>query len=666
MKPAITCCLILCLAIPATAQTALTDSLLRVVAQQKHDTTEVEALLNLTYAYLRQDFAKAAEFNYRALTLSRKLNHTVKIGGAYTYLITIHQTSGRLDSAAFYLDQLEKLSVKHPTLTKIQVSFNQMAGLYYKNQGNYKKALPYMLETLRLSPGETEARAGQLLNIGNNYFNLGENRNAVNYHLQSLKMFEKLKNKRGQSFCLNGLGNDFLSLNQYKQSRSYFAQSLAIKTELKDKRGLVTASNGLGDAYLGLGEFALAEQYFMDAMKGAAEMKLVAEDARAQFSLGMLYKKMGDIDRARVRVLQGLALARSAGDSTLSARINAERIALDLLEQKERGTELTLLGNLNTMINAGDRAGQAMEYHRLSQYYAERKQYDKAYAYLQKHEALSDSVEGKEVLLQMRQLEEQFLSEKKEREIALLKKDQELSALALSRERTNMILITTALLSVIIIGGLLVNRYRIMNRARREIELEKVRNHIARDLHDDIGSTLSSINIMSQLALSEDPDKHLRQITQHSAQMMENMSDIVWSINPRNDSIDQVVLKMKEFASEILEPRGIEFDFDTDPSISQTKLSSENRKNLFLLYKEAINNAAKYSGATRVTIGLSVRQETFHFSVHDNGTGFDPERVKHGNGLLNMKERAATMNGKFTHTSKVGEGTQMRLEIPIT
>ena len=140
-----------------------------------------------------------------------------------------------------------------------------------------------------------------------------------------------------------------------------------------------------------------------------------------------------------------------------------------------------------------------------------------------------------------------------------------------------------------------------------------VRNNIARDLHDDIGSTLSSINIMSQLAIQENArlsngqenaGTHLKKIANHSASMMEKMSDIVWSINPKNDSIEQVVIKMKEFAAEMLEPKNIDYSFEIEDSIMALKLDVQKRKNIFLIFKEAINNAAKYSEGNKLTASL--------------------------------------------------------------
>jgi signal transduction histidine kinase len=259
-----------------------------------------------------------------------------------------------------------------------------------------------------------------------------------------------------------------------------------------------------------------------------------------------------------------------------------------------------------------------------------------------------------------------YQNEKKSREIELLKSDQKLKEADLSRQRAIQAGTVIALLSVIIISILLINRYRIMNRAKRELELEKVRNHIARDLHDDIGSTLSSINIMSQLAMQGNANEHLKKITLHSSQMMENMSDIVWSINPKNDTLEQVVLKMKEFAFEILEPKEITHTFQADSNLIQLKLDVEKRKNLFLIFKEAINNVAKYSEGSMVSISFFVKHHKIHLSIKDNGKGFNEALAKQGNGLINMKERASSMGGHLSLVSQHGKGTEIQVDIPIT
>ncbi|MFZ2905387.1 MAG: ATP-binding protein [Cyclobacteriaceae bacterium] len=262
----------------------------------------------------------------------------------------------------------------------------------------------------------------------------------------------------------------------------------------------------------------------------------------------------------------------------------------------------------------------------------------------------------------------EYQNGRQEKEIELLKKDQELQKLELSRQQANTTIIIIALIAVVIISIILVNRYRVLNRTRRLVEMERMRNTIARDLHDDIGSTLSSINIISQMALKEanGSSPHFQRIAQHSSSMMESMSDIVWSINPNNDSLEQVISKMKEFTAEILDPLDINYTFSGEENLDAFKLDVSKRKNLFLIFKEAINNSAKYSSATSITIRFKKENNTIQVTITDNGKGFDAISSTTGNGLRNMKERADTIHGKLEVKSSPGAGTEVLLTLPIT
>ncbi len=650
-----------------SAQSRKIDSLQRIVDLHRHDTVEINALLGLSYEFMRKDLGKTKSYAYQTIALSKSLNSTWQLGAGYFYLVSSHQNSGLLDSALHYLYLLGKLSNANPSIWKMAANYNQAAGLYFKNTGQPKKALTYMIKNLNLLKVENESKAGLLLNIGNIYYDLGEYKNSSDYFLQSLRLFEKLGNKQGESYCLQSLGNTLSMLKQYRASKKYFERALRLKEEQKDTRGIISSSLGLGDVYKELGQLTTAEQYYQQSLKLSREVKIPAEEGRALHQLGLLYKRMGDIPKARKHMEQGLYITRQIGDSLTSAKIKSEIIGIDLKVQQELQTEQTLLNNLNTIITLGDKNSEAIEYGRLSDYYALRQQFDKAYHYQKKYEALTDSVKGSAIVLQLKELEEKYNSEKKEREIAILKKDQELQNLALSKQRANTTIIIIVLASVLIIGGLLINRYRVMNRTKRLLEIEKVRNNIARDLHDDMGSALSSINILSQVALVEqngNTQSYLHRIGDQSARMMEDMSDMVWSINPRNDSMNQVLIRMREFASEIFELKNIEYQF-TENDVEQLKLNAEQRKNLFLIFKESINNAAKYSEASKVEISLDQRDHALTMSIKDNGRGFDEQTIKAGNGLRNLRERAKEINATLVLQSVIGKGTEVVLNVPI-
>jgi two-component system, NarL family, sensor histidine kinase UhpB len=653
--------------LPGSAQTVVIDSLLKIVAIHPNDTNEIRALDRLASELMRKDMDRAKSYVYQQITLAKELRTDFGLASGYSGLVAMHQQAGHIDSAQCYLSLLELLA-QNPTNKKAKINYNNSAGLFYKNQGKIKEALPFLQEALRLlKNGDKTARAGQTLNVGNAYYNLGELKNAANYHLKALALFDEVKNKRGQSFCLNSLGNDYSDLKQYGVAEKYFLQSEKLKEELGDKRGVLTSWMSLGVVYQQTNKEDLSMLYFNKALVRAQELKLSMEEARSLFNIGSLLKQTKKIEEAIKKFSEALILARQLGDSALVSRIKIYQIALRNDQQKELDEEQTLLKNIKISIEVGSLDNSAEGHFELAKWYESRKEFKKAFENLKLGQQLTDSIKGKQVILQLKKLEEEYYTDKKEKEIALLKKDQELQTLVLSRQRVVITLGVIAFASILVIGALLVNRYRVMNRSKRLLEIEKVRNNIARDLHDDMGSALSSINILSQVALVEkngNTQSYLQRIGEQSARMMEDMGDMVWSINPRNDSMSQVLIRMREFASEIFESKNIEYLF-TESGIEHVTLNADQRKNLFLIFKETINNAAKYSQANKIEINLHQQEHTLVMFIKDNGQGFDKQKVKAGNGLRNLRERAKEINASLVLKSKVGAGTEVNLKVPI-
>lgn len=197
-------------------------------------------------------------------------------------------------------------------------------------------------------------------------------------------------------------------------------------------------------------------------------------------------------------------------------------------------------------------------------------------------------------------------------------------------------------------------------RIAKMITEEKLRHNIARDLHDEIGSTVTSINILSKLLLNEQSPKHtdyLHKINEQSGRIMDSMSDIIWAINPNHDSFEQTILRMKEFAVELVEPAGMICNFETHLGSHKRNISSEERKYIFLIFKEAINNAVKYSRASEIHILISLNNQKFEFRIEDNGKGFDEQSVRLGDGIKNIRERAKTIHADIEIKSSEGVGT---------
>lgn len=213
-------------------------------------------------------------------------------------------------------------------------------------------------------------------------------------------------------------------------------------------------------------------------------------------------------------------------------------------------------------------------------------------------------------------------------------------------------------------------RERIL-RLQQEQAVEKERNRIARDMHDDLGSGLTKIAILSevtkaQLAMPGAAVTNLNVISNASRELVDSLQDIVWVLNPHNDSLASLCLYIREYASGFFEPAGITCTVDCGPVEHNIPLSEEKRRNIFLTVKESCNNVLKYADCSAVAIRVWIRQENLVIEISDNGKGFDPAEVGLlSNGLRNMRTRMEQIGAGFGVESKRGNGTRIRLEVPV-
>jgi signal transduction histidine kinase len=203
---------------------------------------------------------------------------------------------------------------------------------------------------------------------------------------------------------------------------------------------------------------------------------------------------------------------------------------------------------------------------------------------------------------------------------------------------------------------------------KQRLQVEKIRSRISSDLHDDIGSTLSSISIISEGAIQEnDPGvskQMIREINENTMFLMDKMDDIIWCVNPQNDSFEHLMLRIKKFAAGLFEAKGIDYDIEIDENIGETSLPMTYRQHIYLILKESINNLVKYSGATYAGISIQAKGSYLTITIKDNGKGFDIDRLQNGNGLRNMKNRAAQMKADLNIDSN-SQGTTIFLRAKI-
>lgn len=205
-----------------------------------------------------------------------------------------------------------------------------------------------------------------------------------------------------------------------------------------------------------------------------------------------------------------------------------------------------------------------------------------------------------------------------------------------------------------------VHRYRLT----RVLEIERVRMRIATDLHDDIGASLSQISILSEVARRDrgGGDASLARIAGISRELVDSMSDIVWAINPKRDRIDDLVQRMRRFASDTLSAKDIDFDFEAPAGGAQRPLGADVRRQVYLVLKESVHNAARHSGCSRVRIDFRVAGDRLTLRIEDDGHGFAGPATGEGHGLESMRRRAEGLGGTLDIVSGPGRGTIVRLD----
>ncbi|MBS1520301.1 MAG: hypothetical protein JST50_04855 [Bacteroidetes bacterium] len=224
--------------------------------------------------------------------------------------------------------------------------------------------------------------------------------------------------------------------------------------------------------------------------------------------------------------------------------------------------------------------------------------------------------------------------------------------------------ITICVVAIAVIGYGLYN-YRL----EQLLQVERLRTKISTDLHDDIGSTLSSISILSELVLhkkdKDQADEMLNEIKDNAISLMEKMDDIVWSINPKNDSLEDLLSRITRFASQLFEAKNIEHNITIQPDIKDLKLSMESRQHLYLMIKESINNIVKHANCTKASIAATYKDHLLNVVIDDNGKGFKTDKNRSGNGLINLKERAVKMGANVQIESVPRKGTMVAISIKI-
>ncbi len=218
------------------------------------------------------------------------------------------------------------------------------------------------------------------------------------------------------------------------------------------------------------------------------------------------------------------------------------------------------------------------------------------------------------------------------------------------------------------VAGTLLAWHRVQ--LRQALALERVRSQIALDLHDELGADLTQVAILAELARRESSSTGgdaLVKVAGLARDMRESLADIVWSVDPRRDKVGDLVVRLRQVGSQLVEAGGIEFALlvDSDRAIEALPIAPDERRGLYLIVKESLHNAVKHAGARRIDVALRVHGSQLKASIQDDGRGFDSTAAYTGHGLRGLQSRARSLGAQLSIRSEIGSGTSIVLALRL-
>jgi two-component system sensor histidine kinase UhpB len=548
-------------------------------------------------------------------------------------------------------------------------SYNTLGRSAYL-QGKYSEALILYEKSLelvkkyRLSQSNLQ---GALANVAMINQLSGNNAKALDFALQSVKVYESGHLPKLSGSPHDVAGSVFILQGKNELGLQYFKQSLAIKTKDNNFRGMAVSANRIGSSLNAMEKYKEALVYLKQAEQYAEKVGYQQVLSDILINQSTAYRWLNQPKENFTALKKAEKICKEINSPHLTGAVYGN-LGLYYQGQKQYPLAEEYLNRaLKIFKDVGSLEYQGYLYQALTELFVEKKDFKSAFQNQKEAKQVNDSLFTESQRARMDELNARFESEKKEQQIKLL---QQAAIINEQKLTQNKFLLAGGVLVLLLAGAItawLLNRARVQ-RLRESLQL---RNKIAADLHDEIGSTLSSISLLSGLTekqmIANQPQKAeqlIHKISQDSRQMLESMDDIVWTINPRNDSMSTLLTRLREYAKPLADSKDIELKFMVSPEAENSMLTLNVRQNVYLIVKEAINNLFKYAQATEAEVRFDKKGKNMEVVVKDNGVGFDSNGISNRNGLKNMHERAATIGAKLEIDSNPENGTVLSLLIP--
>ena len=605
------------------------------------------------------EYDKVLSFAEKALAIADKLNIPKEKAKAISSIGRVYYKRFKYEEAFQQYNEVLKISKSIQDSFMIGKSYTDIAGTFYM-PGNYIEALNYCLKGLRYMEAikDTKMMAYIIVRIGLIHYYLEDYDSALKDFQKSYVLSQQAGDHYNEAFSFKNIGVIFYkqgesllqardttaALVKYQASLDNYLKSYQLQFESKDESGLLEVYHPLGNTYERLGRLAIERKNYFEGMR-------LLELAMVNFQ-SFLHQATNISDKnymsEALSAMGHLNLYLKKYDKALS--------------QFKQGLKLSNQINMTSNKQVG--------YCHLAEYFEIIKDYPATLVYLKLCEQYKDSVINLEIERKALRLKSNYEIEKKEKEIKLLTSENQIKTLLAERERQqrNLAWAVFLLFGIVAISGFYF--YYLRKQKQNLLAMNSERERISAELHDELGSTLSGISMYSHLMKSQIQKHHFQNLLQSveivqksSQEMIDKIYEIIWMLNPQENSIQHVANQLRQFGSKMATVGN--FFFEMNDSVKNTlKVSPEVLKNVYLIFKEAINNAVKYSHASQLVLKIGQANENeLTMVLEDNGVGFDQGTVRQGNGLKNMQDRAKKINAKIVLDSKKDIGTKVVLTL---
>lgn len=611
------------------------DSLEIVVKTTKIDSLKVIALNDLFWEYCFTNPEKARPYAEKSLIIAQEIKYRKGEASALNSLGVYADEKGNYKDALDYYEKAARIFESLQRYKSLSVVYANIA-IIYKMLGNFNSAMDYNFKALAIKEkiGDEFDIADSYNNIGSLFAMMNNLRKSLEYNNKALHIRRKVKDERGTGYSLNNIADVYREHHDYRKAIRFYTEALQVFTKISDDVGIASTYSSLGLIYQELKDFSQAVKNQEMALQIILRTGIKERIAHVYHNLGTLYFSMGDIIRSKENFQKCFNTAQEIGH-------------LDMMYQTSQ---------------------------HLSRLAAQQRNFSEAYRYNSIHCLLQDSLFNIEKNKQLTELEIRYESEKKDGQIKLLNQKTRVQQLELAK-RMQWIVFSMIFIFLLTVIFVLIHWFR--NFRHKQLLLQTVletenaeRMRIAKDMHDELGSGFSKIQLFSEIArqnITNEPvlNENLLRISNSSKELVNNMRDLIWTLNPVNATLDNLVARLREYSADFLDEFSINYEFNFPEEIPTVRLQNHVQRNVYLTLKEALNNAVKHAGAKTLEITLKVSDKIMFVQIKDDGKGFEPEGCTKGNGLKNMMERISCIGGTLNIESKNGKGTSVKFSVDL-